>query len=563
MKYTVKGFGEVSLTDKNFLAKGGEGSVYVKGNTAYKIFEKPSSILEAKLQELSVLDIPQIVKPENLILDKKNKVVGYTMQYVKDTTPLVRMFTKTFKQKNNITPENSISLVQKLQDIISYVHSKNILVVDLNEMNFLANKKFDDIYAIDVNSYQTRHFPAQVIMPSVRDWHTKDFDVDSDWFSWAVITFQLLIGIHPYKGKHPDFKNIALSDRMEARMLKNVSVFNSQTTMPKVCNPFDVIPASLKQWYEAVFETGYRGGPPMDYEAIAQVITKIRAITGSNLFIIDLLEDYKDDIVDVFTSGSNRVVQTQKGLKYNKKEFPIKNAKVGFTPKMDWPIAAYLDGEDAKLYDLRNNQELEFNLHGEAILENGGRIYVKNGTNMVEIIFTEIGTKIIPAIKQVGHFMDIPGATKTFDGVVFQNMLGRFVVSIFPDSGKHFQIKLPELDEYRIIDAKYQNNVLGIVGMNNGKYDRFVIRFSSDHSKYDLRKVEDVSYTGINFTVADHGVCVWMNEDEKIEAFSNVRNVSQVKVLDDPTIGGDMILFHNGSKILAAQGSKLYSLTMK
>jgi hypothetical protein len=562
MKYSVKGFGDIDLGNKNFVAKGGEGSVYVKGKTAYKIYEDPANMIpEAKIKELSVLSDSRFIKPESLVLDKKNRPVGYSMKYVKDTTPLARLFTKTFKQKNNITPEKTIELTKKLQDMMAFAHSKNTLIVDVNEQNFLANKDLNDFYAIDINSYQTKHYPATALMQSVRDFHTKEFSEETDWFSWAVITFQLLTGIHPYKGNHPDYSSMAVADRLEARMKNNVSVFNPNTKVPKVVMPFDVIPVSLKSWYKAVFEDGHRGEPPVDYESMVQLITKVREITGGDNLDINLLETYVGNVLDVYCTGNIKVVQTDQGVNYKGREYPLKNTKIGFTPKMSYPVAAYLDGENLKLYNLESHQEIPINIHADGILESDGRIYIKNKVNIVEIVFTEIGKNTIASVQVIGQVVD---TSKIFDGMIFQNMLGRFVASIFPESKKHYQIPIPELDGYRIIDAKYQNNVLVAIGMTaNGEYDRFTIRFSSDRQKYDLRKIENITYTGINFVVADHGVCVLMNEEEKIEAFVNVRNVSEMKVIDDPSVGADMKLFKDGSSILFAQNDKLFSIRMK
>ena len=561
MKYTVQGFGEISLSNKNFLAKGGEGSVFVKGNTAYKIYENPKDMIPAaKIKELSVLDIPQIINPKAIILDKKNVPVGYTMDYVKHTTPLVTLFTKSFKQKNHVTPEMSLELVKVLQKIIAYLHKHSVLGIDINENNFLANRKFNDIFAIDTNGFQTRNFPATVIMPSVRDWHSSKFNEHTDWFSWAIITFQLLIGVHPYKGKHPDFNSVSKTNRMEARMKKNVSIFDSKANWPRVCFPADSIPASLRQWYKAVFEDGHRSLPPLDYKAIAQLITKIKEISGSNLFNIKHLADFDSEIINIFCSGDNRVVVTSSGVNFKDKKLAMKNPKIAFTPKMNWPIAAYLDGNTVKLLDIQNNRPIDMISDADAILESGGRIYLKTGTYISEVILTE-AKDIMAAVKVVGQVLD---NAKVYDGVVIQNMLGRHVASTFPASGEHYQTDLPELDDYRIIDAKYDKKVLIIVGLNKkGTYDRFVLRFSTDRTKYDLRVVEDISYNGLNFAVADHGVCVLMNEDEKIEAFQNVRTAPQVKILDDPVIDSNMKFFHDGSTILLAEDKKLYSITMK
>jgi hypothetical protein len=157
----------------------------------------------------------------------------------------------------------------------------------------------------------------------------------------------------------------------------------------------------------------------------------------------------------------------------------------------------------------------------------------------------------------------MPNATKIFDGVIMQNLLGRFYASIFPAAGYCYQIGIPELDHHKVIDAKYEKNVLVvIVTRRTGEYDRLVLRFSSDNQTYDLRKTENITYTGINFTVNDVGVCTLLNEEEKLEAFSNKQN-GAVKILDDPAIDGDMRLYHSGTKIIFAKKNKLYSIAMR
>ena len=47
-----------------------------------------------------------------------------------------------------------------------------------------------------VDSYQTAHYPATAIMPSVRDWKVPlhDFSELSDWFSFAIVSFQVFLG---------------------------------------------------------------------------------------------------------------------------------------------------------------------------------------------------------------------------------------------------------------------------------------------------------------------------------------------------------------------------------
>ena len=141
-------------------------------------------------------------------------------------------------------------------------------------------------------------------------------------------------------------------------------------------------------------------------------------------------------------------------------------------------------------------------------------------------------------------------------------MLGRYIASYFPQPAHCYQLNIKELDGYKIIDAKYENNVLVVVGITlQGQYDRFVFRL--DKSNYDCRKVENILFTGLNFVVNDAGVCVLLNEEEHIEIFSNKINSGKVKEIEDNCISGDMKLYCNGSKILFSKGNKMFSLSMK
>ena len=152
-RYFVHGKGELRLCRSDFKAQGGEGAVYVKGSTAYKIYADPTRAIPlAKIDELSVLDQPNIIRPLDLILDGKNTPVGYSMRSVEKAHALCQLFPKAFRQRNNLTPELMLRLVLRLQAGVSHVHDKGILIVDLNELNFLVSADFSEVFFVDVDS---------------------------------------------------------------------------------------------------------------------------------------------------------------------------------------------------------------------------------------------------------------------------------------------------------------------------------------------------------------------------------------------------------------------------
>src|SRR5262245_9639506 len=114
--YFVGGKGELRLGRSDFKAQAGEGSVYVKGSTAYKIYADPTRVIPlATIDELSALDQPNIIRTLDLILDGKNTPVGYSMRSVEKAHALCQLFPKAFRQRNNLTPELMLRLVMRLQ----------------------------------------------------------------------------------------------------------------------------------------------------------------------------------------------------------------------------------------------------------------------------------------------------------------------------------------------------------------------------------------------------------------------------------------------------------------
>jgi len=567
MKYFIKGLGEIQLTQSNFVASGGEGKIYRKGNVAYKIYEDPNKMIPvAKIQELSSLIDPNIIRPEQIVLDvKNNKPIGYTMKMVEGSV-LCQIFTKAFKQRNNINTSNVLNLSKKLYQIVKNVHKNRILIVDLNELNFLLNNSFNEIYAIDVNSYQTPSFPATVIMDSVRDRHCHNkFTENTDWFSWGIVCFQMLIGIHPYKGNHPNYENLPMGDRLNARMNDNISVFDSNVRMPKVCEPLDSIPSGLRQWFRAVFQDGKRLEPPLDFDGTIYIAPVIKQVVGSGLFDIVELREFEDKIISYFSFDGNEIIAF-KDFVYvgrNKYSIPSSNGLFTFTPKMSQPIFVYVENENLKVFDILNQKYLPFTASADDIMKCDDRIYFKNKNSVLQLFFENINGNIQCLSKVVGNVLDLPSSTKVFDGGIIQNLLGRYYVSIFPTSSHCYQISIPELDDHQIIDAKYENKVLVVVGVTkNGKYNRMIFKLSDQFNSYSMSKKEDIVYSGINFTVTDAGAAVLINEDENVEVFSNKKETNSSKEISDNSIDGNMKLCHNGSSVNFFKDNKFYKISM-
>ena len=560
-KYFIKGKGEITLSKSDFRAAGGFGSVYVKGSTAYKIYHDPANMIPvAKISELSNLTEPYIVRPRAIILDSKNKPVGYTMLNINNGYALCQMFPKAFRLRKNLDVNNTANLVQKLREGVGFVHSKDSLIVDLNEMNFMITDKFDQVYFLDVDSYQTKSFKATSLMDSIRDrhCHNKQFNTGTDWFAFGIVSFQMFVGIHPFKGTYIPLSNIDKDKRLDARMLQNISVLHKDVTIPSVTLDFSNIPNSYRQWYEAVFERGERVAPPKDMQAVV-VIAKVQRLSGSNNFEIN---DFFTGDGDIISINHDIIVTSKFIYRGHSILAPSQpDVKIGFTPKMGYAVSAHCEDGEVKLFNLDTKKPIDSYIACQDLMSYEGSLYCRFENAVYQVDFIETHSQVMATGKIVGNVME--KSSQVFDGVIMQNMLGSYFAMIFPEPGGNYEFKINELDGYQVIDAKFSKGVLMVVGNKGGKYDKFVIRFSKDYYTKDIRVSNDIVYSGLNFVVLDNGVCINLNEKDEVMVFRSEKDATLTKVITDPSIKSDSKLFSVGVSTIIAHGNNAHKIKMK
>lgn len=580
MKVYVQGSNTaVDLTQKHFVAQGGQASIYARGGTTYKVYHDPANALPVgKIQALSVLTDPRIIRPQQVLVDAKGKPVGYTTTFVKDAYALCQLFPKSFREREGVTHDIVQGLVRKLQEGVAHVHSKGILIVDLNEMNFLVPHGFGEVFFIDTDSYQVPGYPCPVLMESVRDWTVTGHQWSqlSDWFSFAVVSFQMFTGVHPfkgmYKGPQAEFKAKLPTDADDdsfavtrRRMKANVSVFHPEVGVPAAVYPFNVIPAAYRAWYEALFKDGKRCGPPDSFGAAVIVLPTVKATLGTGALDIMEIGTYDGTINRIYSNGTRLVVVSDKGVWLDQARVPVNHTVhgCGFSPRASRAVLA--DGTNTNaapvLTNITDRVSVPFALSAAEVSSHDGRIYLRAGEQVHEVVLTDAGNQVIASTKPVVNIL--PHATRLFPGVVIQNLLGSVFVSLLSGPGLARQVRVKELDAYKVLDAKFDSGVLMVVGgSKKGTYDRLIFRFD-DSDTYDVRIVADITPTGLNFIVLDNGVCVCLTEEDKLEVFSGRKGSSSVKVIEDKVLGADMILAKHGGTVLFARGNKVYRMKMK
>lgn len=560
---TIDGVGKVTLDDTSYIGAGGEANVFVKDDLAVKIYHDPSRMIPLdKIKELSLIQNPLVLRPKHIVYDSSGKSIGYAMDYIKNTHPVCKLFTRAFKQRNGISNEDINDFVEQIQQMDRDIHAAKCLIVDHNEMNLLATlrtkKKPLTPYAIDVDSFQTISHKASAIMESIRDPLVKNnkWTEESDWFSFAIITFQLFVNIHPFKGSHPDYKP---SDWLK-RMKEGISVFNKDVKIPSVCNSFDVIPASHLEWYKDIFVNNKRYAPPPmgDIGMAITIPTTFHIMSSNASFTTDLMGECPENILNIFNFM---------GIPYYICANNIYKAKM--------PLPVDIKGYDqilvcesssitpvvCKRKDKKVDFETEKGVYIGSITANdmmyrNGCIYTVANEKLIENSFAQFGEKVLHATKQVGNVLDL--STKVFDGVIFQDLLGKIHITLPYEKGKCKIQHIVELDGYRILDARSERNIVGVMAEKSGSYHRFIFTFSSDYLTYKVRVSNDVQYADINLTILPNGVGV-LATDTEVEIFKD----EGVKVINNPPFNSATKIYNVSGGVCYFDGKRVYSTKMK
>lgn len=564
--------GVVTLTANHYVAAGGEGEIYKNGGMAYKLYHDPATKMLPikKMQELSAITAPQVIIPKEVIYDPSSgDPLGYTTTFIEDTNPLLKFFTKTFKDANGVTYQMVNDLVRETQTITSNIHSSNCLVVDYNELNVLIKMENSKLipYYIDTDSYSTPSFKATAIMDSVRDRKASIIDkngklhynptIESDWFSWSILTFWLYSNIHAFRGAHNDYKPKDKQKQMD----DGISVFHTGVRVPPSVNDFEVIPSRHLDWYKQVFLKNERGIPPFADSTVPILVpTQIITIKGTDKLSVTDVASYSDNILAVANIMGVYYVATKKHIFAGQKEIADHTAKkVLLCSATDGSLVVTYQDHDGKTeFRALNKSEPLGTSTSKGVFTRNNAIYTTSHGKLVENTFMAVGTKIVRRMMEVANISNT--SSTVYDGCVIQDLLGKAFLTLPYKQGACFTKPIPHLDGYRIVDAKAEKNVIVILGEKKGQYDRFILVYDKQFSNCDVRKTEDVTYDNINFTVMDNGLCMLLSNQNEIELFFNA---SQCETMQDPPFDSTMKLFSTSDGIFFINGNSLHQVKRK
>jgi hypothetical protein len=571
-KIKIGNGGIITLTDKNYKAAGGEAAIYVANGMAYKLYHDPThkQLPLNKMQELARIGNSQVVVPKELIFDPKDgKPLGYTTTYVDGVEPLLKLFTKTFKDDNNVSFQMINHLVKEIQKVVADVHGAQCLIVDLNELNILADIKPTTIvpWFIDTDSYSTPSFKATAIMDSVRDRRVTTYDkggtmhynpdAESDWFSWAILSFWLYTNIHPFRGRHPNYRPNEKAKQMD----DGISVFHQNVGVPPCVNNFKVIPGRHLDYFKRVFLNNERGVPPLPDSSVPMLVpTQVITIQGTDKLSVSEVAAYDSHIMAVTTIMGIYYVATKTHIYANKKEIGTHNAKkILMCSASDGTLMTAQQDNSNKVSfrELTKADPCGTSSSTEMFTRNNA-FYTIGKSKLIENSFTAFGNKMVHRVKEVANLSAI--SAKMYDGCIIQDLLGKMYLTLPYKLGSCFSKHIPQLDGYRLVSAKAEKNIVVVLGEKGGKFDRFIIIYDKAFTTCDVRKVDDVTYDTINFTVMDNGLCILLASDTELELFATA---SQCETLSNPPFDATMRLFSTSDGIFFINGNSFHQIKRK
>jgi len=571
IQVVLEGKGTVTLRDSNYVATGGEGTIYRVSDLVVKVYHNPEAArrrgMPDKIRLLAGIRHPYISSPAGLVTNPAGESIGHYLPFV-DGHPLARVFTNDFWQREGFNRAHASTLVDRMREVIAFAHQHRAVLVDANELNWFAlfPGANPEPRIIDVDSWAIGKWPATVIMPSIRDWRSRVFDEKTDWFAWGIVTFQIYTGLHPFKGTLDGFERSDLEGRMKA----DASVFSKGIRLNRAVRDFSMIPDRLLDWYEATFQKGERVSPPSPFDmgvAVPKTARVTRVVTtgrSGSLVFEKLLGLTADPAVRTFHCGvallaSGKLIDL--GTKRQIGKVESRSCEVAKV-QGGWLIAEMNKSREVSFEYVHDGslkaEELSLKLNGHHLLGYENRLFVVTDGGLTEVKLSLFG-KAVASVGQTWGAM--VNSTKWFQGLGVMDAMGaRYVITPFGESAVA-QVRIRELDGMQVVTARSGNRFVSLIGLDKkGAYHKVEITFDRDYKSPKVW-VGDTDGPELNLAILPKGVCATIIRDGELDVF--VPSSGQLNRVEDKQIGTDMLLSNWGDKVIYIQSGEVWSIQLR
>lgn len=284
-------------TPGHLLGSGGEGAVYEIVGSSDKVLkiyhathfktEVERSTMERKLRAMLNMNVAAVVEnklrlawPTDIVYEN-GKMVGFVMPKVTAPLKIFDLYreivpkTSLTKKRDTVHPgyhwKYSVQYAYNLAWVVNYVHSKGIVIGDLNQNNIVADPNSGAVILIDCDSFDIRdpiskeHFRCTYALPeilapelqTVGTLANGNFTRESDNFSLAIHIFRLLMNnADPFGGQ-------ITTNASQSAIAANTSIINGEcpyvravpgkTLHPRML-PLSFLPSSLQTLFRRTFD---------------------------------------------------------------------------------------------------------------------------------------------------------------------------------------------------------------------------------------------------------------------------------------------------------------------
>lgn len=563
----LAGLGAYQLSPADFLASGGEASVYRLRGIAVKLYTDPKKLAAPgaldNLECLTGLRHEHIISPKGLVFDDAGRVIGYYMEFVENSDSLSSVFATSFRNRTGFGDTEATFLVDKMLGVMDFAHQRDTLMVDPNELNWstVATSGKWTPRSLDVDSWLVGSFlpPSVPKMPSIRDWHNPGVSRESDRFALAVVTFQVFTGIHPYRGKLDGY---APRD-LEQRMRDNASVFTQGVRLNRAVRSFSSIPGGLLGWYEAVFQQGDRSAPPSAYATVhlpprhIQVARIVANATGK-LRYAKVFERHGDPVIESFPCGAV-LLRSGDLVDISSQKVIMNGVRPGcevVRQNGSWLVAqqatvTYVEGASFAQHHLAVTAQ-----HRQ-IVRASNRLLLLSDTGLREISVTKFAKPVLA----LGRPWAASQNLHWFDGVGVMNELGASFVVVPFGEGSCTHVRVRELDNLRVIAAKGYERFVSLVCMTpEGEYRKVELYLDANYRACEKVQQTDQENGELNLAILPKGVCATIAQDGELAIFVPA-NGSTVRVADkDATT--DTLLGNWDNKVVFIRDGQLWHVSL-
>ncbi len=450
----------IDLGPQDFVAAGGQGRVYARDDIAFKLFADPALTPPLdKLAALRGLAGPHVAAPDREVHDRAGAVIGYTMPFFRGAHSWAQLSTPAFRARAGIDDAGALGLVRSLGAALSEIHRHGVCVVDLSENNVLV--RGSAVCLIDLDSWQTPGHAATAITPTIASPHAPAgrFDAGTDWFAFAVLATSLLLGIHPFKGKHSTVKG--MSERMRA----GLSVFNASVRVPAMCKDPRSIPVDLAQWLKAVLERGQTSPPPLG----PLPSPRPRAATPGGGHV------YPQPIRWVLVERDRVIVATR---------------TAAYIDESVWhddqrPLRALGRARDGTPFILQDGARgLELRVMGadaripvpiapDDLLSHDGTVFARCRGRLLALEVRKVGIAAVLLTREVARVL--PHATQLFPGVALQNVFGQRRAALLGHAQGTPHVVLGDWGAQEVLDARRAGDRLVVLTQHAGVISRHTV----------------------------------------------------------------------------------------